>query len=334
MKILFLTHNSEYSYGARCFWGLEQAVKKYTECISAGPGYPDHKESELIQQTVERLMPDADWVFDNREGSFIIPKKRDYKVCTQISDMQGKWSHKILGPLNWANFLKKTNYDLIFGTYSEIHGTGEVPDLFNRILGERYVWLPVSVDPDELKPLPDKIYDITYLGSLGLPTYPMRTDMYQKIERIAQRNRFRLLRKTGTSKIASQPASQPYSIDIRTLRGMGYYGEDYYRVLGQSRVFITDVSKYRYPVEKQFDARSCGCCVLSDEPAGAEDLGFKNGADYIKTNIKDWEKDLLWVLGDSDLVKKIGENARKLILGKHTHDIRAKQLIGTLEKNL
>ena len=327
MKILFLTHNSEYSYGARWCWGLEQAAKKHAECISAGLGYLDHIMNESTQQTIDRLMPDVDWVFDNREGSFVVPEKRSYKICTQINDLHGKVSHKIYGPLNWANFLKKTNYDLIFGVYSEIHGTDEVPDLFSRILGERYVWLPFSVNPDELKPLPDKMYDVTYLGSLGLPTYPMRTDMYQKIDRIAQRNGIRLLKGT----IASKIGSQPYPTDIRTLKGMGYYGEDYYRVLGQSRVFITDVSRFRYPVEKQFEVRSCGCCMLSDEPAGAESLGFRDGVDYVKTDIKNWERDMTRTLDNPDVITKIGENARKLILSRHTHDIRAKQLVKYLK---
>lgn len=328
MKILFLRRNGEGLVGAPGkYHEFEQEVGELAECRWAGEGWPSYKPNESMDETVKRVMPDADWVIDSDDG-FELQVDRGYKVGAFISDLHGKWNKDAATPASFVRLINSTGYDAVFLKYLYVYGTSASPDIFLEGLRSKVFFLPWSVDPDKFKPLEPKEWDVTFLGradDLGV-LYPLRVRLWKEggLRRFCDARGLRLLR--GRS-----PKGKTYDRKISTLEDRFWVGRRYAEALGRTRFFIFGSSRHNYPLQKYFEGMASGCVVVADEPGGAEELGFVDGESYVEIDGDNWRQRLDYFIKHSGAAKRVADNGRKLVLRAHSHEVRAKEFVSMLE---
>lgn len=270
-------------------------------------------------------MPDADWVID-RDDDLHNPKpskrKRGYKVGLFTSDLHGKWSYGLDNPVAFTELINSAGYDAIFMRYKLVYGTHHRPDVvWDRLKPDVY-FLPWSVDDNLFKPSRKKPIDVASIGST-YNCYPLRKEINEGIYYICRGKRLLL---------KNAPRGKTFERGISDLSKDYLVGGDYAKALGDTRIFITGCSIYRYPLQKFFQATAAGCMLLSNEPATAKELGFINDETYFEIDEKTWEQCLRYFLDNPSEVKKIARAGRKNTLMNHTHDTRAKEFIEILSQ--
>jgi len=326
LRILFLRRRGEKTIAAgRHYHELEQEVGKLAECLWAGKGWPLYREGELFEETVERVMPDADWVVD-RERSMPIPNNRNYGVACYLSDLHGRGSAGIRNdPQAHVDFVNQLGYDAAFLKYEEIYSFYVNPRIFLDELKPKTFFLPWSVDEEEFKPDKQKNWDIAFIGSTRGRVYPLRSMLERSLPAFCRDRGLRLLFSRRTNVQTSFTNQQLYDHPDY------YFGPRYADALSKTRFFIFGCSIFRYPLAKYFESMAAGCVVFANEPASAEKLGFIDGKTYVSISEKNWEDRLDYYLRHQEEADDIATNARKLIIEKHTHKIRAKQFMKYLK---
>jgi len=324
MRILFLTERSDNNVGVFNYHGLEMAIGELAECKWAGPGWPLHRLGESVSETVKRVMPDADWVVCPRETLVDVTHSR-FKTCIMVTDLHGKWNWGLNSPTQFAETLKNAGYDMVFSRYREVHGCKCSPQLFQQVLGDRFRWLPWSMDEDYYYRFKgDPEYDLLFLGSVHPNIYPLRHSIVSNITEFCRRNKL-------SSYTGNGIGIPVWKAKIDQLEKKGYpVGSNYARLMGQSRATLFGNSKFRYPLQKNFEVRAAGCLAVSDAPAGAEELGFKAGVDYLEVSPRNWMDELLYYLNNWSEGMKIADAGRRLFLERHTHRIRAQEVVEAL----
>ena len=243
------------------------------------------------------------------------PQERNFKVCGRVSDMH-HFQDKFW---NWLNDL---DVDLLFFAYPEYSHTNKA------------VWLPWSVDPNYYYPR-EKKHDVAVLGACG-KSYPLRASINGNIVKLCKENKWRLLKPPsasyGTSPHTPIGSAEKMSIRAYDDGGSVLVGGRYAEAMGASDVVLTGTSIYKYPIKRVFEALSSGCVLMSNDPNGADSLGLKDGENYLRITRGNWMQRLEWVLTHQEEMRKIQENGRKLVLERHTHNIRVKQMVEAMSK--
>ena len=324
MNILFLGDIIKDNFGGPYTqYEFEQTVGKYAACKYAGEGFPDHVAGETMNETVRRVMPDADWVIDDDKSYHIRkPKNRSYKVGVFINDLHGKHLYGIKNPVKWANMIMSADYDGVFMRHPLLYGTSYQPDVVSRILGGKAHWVPHSVNIDKFYKRGEVKYDVAFIGAT-YDCYPLRKIIYDNIFYVARG--YRVLRggmaPGGVIKKNSSKPGDHYLV-----------GDDYAEALGSTRILIFDCSIYRYPLMKFFEGAASGCLVMSDAPSLGERLGFKHRETMVEVNLQNWEEALQFFLDNPDEAKKIADAGMKNTRKNHSHAIRSRQFVGLLKE--
>ena len=130
MRLLFLRHKGFDCVGAPgTYHDFEQAVGKIATCKWAGGGWPLHRENEPLDVTVNRVMPDVDWVID-KDAGFKAPKDKTYRMGHFTSDLHGKSICGVHTPQGLLELMNRSNYDTLFMKYKHIYGADCKPDIF------------------------------------------------------------------------------------------------------------------------------------------------------------------------------------------------------------
>ena len=318
-RILFLTRYGEHLVGApSTYHGFEQAVGKQATCKWAGKGYPDYKEGESMGETVSRVMPDADWVIDDKNRFQKLEQGRNYSVAVMISDLHGKHSHGIGTPRGFCDLINDCGYDAVFSKYEKVHGTGFNADIFKERLRVPFHSLPWSVDTGKFTG-GEKTVDVTFIGAIGKP-YPLRTAMYDGVYYAARG--YKVVRETS-------PKGRTFDRTFNSYPD-SYVGTRYSDLLNQTRIMLFGCSKFRYPVQKYFESMASGCLILSDQPSSAKTLGLRDRETYVDVNINEWEYELNKYLEDVEACAKIADNARRYAHTHHSHLVRAAEFVEML----
>lgn len=325
MRILFLRGRGVGKIGAPMkFHQFEQAVSKIATCEHAGSGWSLYRRGETLDQTVQRVMPDADWVLDRERRYEKFSVNRCYKIGAYLSDLHGRYSLDIYEPLDQISYVNKFGYDAAFLKYKYIHGSTCSSNIFLKKLKPKVLFLPWSVNPEEFKPLKNKRWNIAFIGTLGNPeVYPLRHEIWNNLPTYYTGRKLKVLMKTRPTKaqLISRAKGNPKF----------FVGRKYADALGRTRFFIFGCSIYRYSLIKFFEAMSAGCTVFADAPSSARELGFVDGVTYVGINRNNWQTKVEYHLNNPGDARKIALNARKLILRKHSHEIRAKQFLKMLK---
>ena len=323
MKILFLRGNGGDFVGApRTYHGFEQAVGKIAGCRWAGRGWPLHRPNESMDMTVKRVMPDADWVIDKDNG-FKVPKNRGYRVGYMASDLHGKASFKVGTPRGFVKLINSSPYDAVFLKYCEVHGVNCAPDIFLTDLKAKTLFLPWSVDPKEYYPR-EKTIDVAFLGTHGR-RYPIRKSLWKGLPTFCGKHQLELL-------MRSNPPGKTFKRYIPRLLDEGYFvGDRYRKALGGARIFVFGCSQFRYPLQKFFEVMASGALVMSNAPASADKLHFKDGLNFVNISKDNWREKLLYYTTHREEAEEIAMRGRETVLKYHTHDVRANEFLEMLK---
>ena len=319
MRVLFLTRYGEHVVGApSTFHGFEQAVGKIVDCKWAGTGYVDHEEGENVDETVQRIMPDADWVIVDKNTLLPAKQLRNYRVGVFLSDLHGKYSHGLRTPKAFLDHLNTLNYDAFFLKYMEVHGTEFDPYLFKEGLNGDVYHLPWSVDCDRFQPKKKQV-DVTFIGAVG-KVYPLRQSMWSGVHSACKG--YKVVRETS-------PRGRTFERDTRTLNHR-YVGDAYSDLLNDSRIVLLGSSIYRYPVQKYFEASASGALILADSPSTAKYLEFVDGKTFFEVNVESWRDRLQHCLDNPSVVRAVSSYGLNTTVTHHSHKTRAKQFIEML----
>jgi len=338
MKILVITANAINFIGADTLSYFDLELGKQADCIYAGPGYPSHKAGEHTDETVRRLYGNdvPDWVY----GS-VDKRKKGYKTAGRIIDMHRQMDAKI-------ERINEQNYNHMFFYYryckygSQTRNLGEWTEIEPNYWWDRVTcgksWLPWSYEPKIFYPSDEEPeYDVTLLGDVGFPVYPLRTTIYNELPKLCEENSWRCLlgiRVPGKFTL-EEPSPRRKSVVLADpeLRTRYKVGEDYAEALRRSRVFIFGTSIMKYPVKKWFEGMGSGACILADEPSMADELGFVDGHNYVKINKDNWKDKLQYVLENEKTRKNIARRAVKTAQSRHTHKVRVGEMLKILESH-
>ncbi len=305
MNVLWLTRKGEdFCCAPRTRHEFEQAVAKITNSVFIGQGWEGYIPGESIMDSVNRVMPDVDWVID-RDNNLLEGKPQEVRVGHFISDLHAKWHYKVSTPQGHIDMLNRVGYKAIFMRY--------VSDVYREKLLPNAYWVPWSVSPDRHYRRQHAMYDAASMGNPSPAFYPLRKLMMEEMARIEDRYRT-LWRTAPVGKTFERPKDDEYD-----------------RILGSTKIHIFDCSVYGYPLQKFFESMASGCLVMSTKPMGAESLGFLDGRTYIEVNEDNWKNNLHYYLMHQGEAKKIADRGMKMVRKYHTHGVRAEQFVRYLQ---
>jgi len=158
------------------------------------------------------------------------------------------------------------------------------------------------------------------MGTVG-NCYPLRKEIWENLYYAARGHR--ILRQEA-------PRGRTYDRDVATLQDSFLVGEDYRKALGETRILLFGCSVYRYALQKFFEGSASGCLVVSNAPAMAKRLGFKDKETYMKVDSFDWEDTIKYLLDNPDVVTDVARRGMRNVVKNHTHKVRARQFVEML----
>jgi len=291
----------------------------------AGPGWPLHQSKESIAATVDRVMPDADWVISPFRVE--TPKKRKFKIATILSDIHG--DHKLkFSPKKLVNYLNRGEWDSYFMTYTRIGGTMVPQNFYLKTLNAPIFHLAPCIDPKIFKPSDEyKQFDVTSLGAVESHVYPIRFDIAYKLPKLAEKHGWKIL-------LGNRPPGKSYNRDITRLLKLGYIvGPKYVEALQKTKVFIFGTSIFLYPLIKFCEAMATGALAMSNPPLTMEELHYIPEWNFVPINRRNWDARLEYFITHSGEREEIAANGLDTVLKYHTLEIRAEQWKKFLEEH-
>ncbi|MCF6409161.1 glycosyltransferase [Pseudalkalibacillus salsuginis] len=181
---------------------------------------------------------------------------------------------------------------------------------------QQMIWLPHHVPGHIFTEynLPKEI-NLLMLGSMIEHLYPLRVHLFNTL---SKRTDFLYVQHPGYRNLPSNAKAMT--------------GENYAKLLNRAKIFLTCDSIYKYPVLKYFESLACGTLLLASGSKELQDLGFIDGETFIEINDHDVLEKVNVNLKNESRRNRIVSKGKRLIQQKHTTEVRAKELIGHIER--
>lgn len=337
VNILYVTENFKDTVRQDALYYLEQEVGKLANCRWAGRGWSEHKPNEVMDITVQRIMPDADWVIYSifgaivRRDLIIIPPKenRNYKVAAYTVDLHRK-------PSRFVNWLNQLGLDATLMTTTRLGKqvkrgitlSSISHDYYIKNLNMPFFHMAPCINPKIYKSSSDqKRFDIAFLGATTIRHYPLRHLIWEELPDLASRNKWKVL-------IKNTPPGLAVDKKISALLGGGYFvGWKYADALAHSKIFIFGTSVFKYPLMKFYEGMACGACVMADVPVSAEELHLIPDWNFVAINEDNWKEKLEYYMKHDAEREEIAQRGYETVMKYHTAEVRAKQLVPFLEEH-
>ena len=314
----------------------EQAIAKIADCAWAGHGHELHISGENINDTVNRVLPGADWaiVNDVAQIRFYYPVRFSEKRICKIAYITGDvyWNPPVAASRynrgNWDVFLMgQTRLDTYIPSSTNRIPQKADPDFYFKHLNAPIFHSAHSINPEWYKPLDrEKEYDVCFLGAHS-QYYPLRVPIWNQLPRLAKRNKWRVL-------VRGSPPGTSYLRKIDVLLKEGYIvGKKYAETLALTKIFIFSSGGSKLAVKKYYEGMASGACVLADTPMCAEELHFEPGVNFVEINKKNWKDKLKYYLKHDEEREEIARRGYETAMKYHTNDVRARQLVDFLEEH-
>ncbi len=265
----------------------------------------------------------------NRSQDENLNYPRSYRIGAYLSDihaMRGMGVTMQDGPRGVIRFVNKIGYDAVFMKAMYYCNSEHPDDMFLKGLKPVVYFLPYSVDTDLFKPA-EKTMDLAMIGSIG--KRPLRRMFADKLPAFCS--------KRGLSSIIAPQRTSPIpgrsgfnAVKVENWEGI-YVRSKYAEVLGKTRFLVFCSGRRLYPIQKYFEGMAAGCVCVADRPSSAEELGFVDGENYVEVTRGNWESQLDFYVRNPLVAERIAVNGRKLVLERHTHDIRAQEFVSLLK---
>jgi len=299
MKIRFITPDTSDVIGHDSQAYFEREVKRQ---VGTFKGEPDWVFAWYLSSAPSTLK-----LFTSNKPH--IPNDRSYKVTGRVSDLHHY-------PRKFVEWLNGIDVDLLLFSYQN--------DYYWKNIKAEKAWLPWSYEPSIYYPTKNFRYDVSFLGSTEKWAYPLRWEINRELPPLCKKQGWRLL----------QRPRPPFLWSIKKLSNHPTYlvGKRYAEALRSSKVTILTSSVFKYLTKKWVQSLGSETCVLADAPHKAEELGLKEGENYININMENWQSKLRWILDNEGERHRIAQNGLRLAQERHTHEVRAKEMLEILRK--
>lgn len=329
LKILYFTAKADPLYASN--WSMVYALKKYADVKYFGPEWPPwweiHRKpfepkSIDVQSVIARLYPGdyPDVVLTWGPHTFgLLPSLKNFETarCLRVVWLQ-ELANDIMRPEVYA-LLSSGGVDLVLKSH-DYPSTSQWGARLDK-LNVPVEWYPFSVDPEIFydRKLP-RIHDVCNIGQMTTQNYPIRYAMHQ------------MFKDQSEIKYFSSPTKY-------------LLGEEYARAICQSKIFATDCSSHRFEVPKLTEAMGCNALLMCNTPRSADVLGMKAGTNYVDfeehamqasdVNRQKVRNTIRYYLDNWESEgRRIAQNGYELVHSRHTHDVRAKDIISRISKYL
>lgn len=313
MKILWLRVDRSTRVSGHLFDAIQNEVSKLADVKFITRSYDGHIFNFVKDAVEKRNIPpllndinpeDYDIVFTDSIFAFTTENWKRFSNVPTVSlfeDQHNDFTRK---------YIRDTFDEFGFSHYLVRYR--DATDKYNPYLRKRPVyWFPHSI-PHELfhdYRLP-KTTDVLQVGRLTRP-YPFRVKIYKALKGQSYYRRIERPEETDGKKWP--------------------IGEDYAKLLNESKISFSTRLEHGYPVLKYFEIPACNCLLMANSVPEMKDLGFIDGETYVeltdKSNIR---KEVEYYLKHEDERLKISNAGFHLIHNKHTTELRAKQFIAIM----
>lgn len=330
LKVLSLTHDCHNEVVDYTTSVEDELSKLVTWMEWAGPGYPLHRRGESVNQTVKRVMPDADWILG--WGPWDEPpleRQRSYRFATLLADIH--WNYALGGgPDRIVELIKRNGYDAVITVIKRLAKAGGYPDLYDidpdyyiHHLSIPILHQPCCINPAVFRDLGLKRdYDAMFLGAAQPKFYPLRYEIISGLPPFSKEHNLKIF--IGDT----PPETRQFEKDIPTLIRQGHVvGERYVEYLNRARCFLFDTSVLRYTVYKFVESQACGALCMSDEPLDGDAIHLVPEENYVVISRENWHDRLLEVLGDDEKRRRIARAGYYSTMQYNTAAVRAEALL-------
>lgn len=329
MKILYFTAKNDPLFASN--WSMVYTLEKYANVKYFGPDWPTWWETNRkpfepksidVPSIIEMLYPGdyPDVVLTwgpHTMGLFPMLKNFEEAKCLRVMWLQ-ELANDIMRP-EVSGLISSGGVDLVLKSH-DYHNTSEWGARLDK-LDVPVEWYPFSIEPELFYDRKlERIYDVCNIGQMTTQNYPIRYAMHEMLK--------------------DQSEIKYFSSPTRYL-----LGEEYANAICQSKIFATDCSSHRFAIPKLMEAMGCNSLLICNPPRSADVLGMKAGVNFVdfkesamqasdvnRQNIKDT---ILYYLDNWESEgRKIAQKGYDLIHSRHTHDIRAKDIIDRIAKYL
>ena len=328
---------------------MAYALSDYADVKFYGPGFPGCVTSKELRagrkinvpEVIKKLYPGdyPDMVIqrDPHMGGLFYSLK-DFHRARCLRAMRIIDLHNVLGIKNVHQYLQGGNIDIALRTASL-----ETNTIWGKMLketGVKVLLYPFSVDASVFydRGLPKK-YDVTNIGVMPYGYYPLRRRIHEyftdKVPYDIKRDQDYAKSGFKQRTVVKKDIKYHYS----TAHGINYSKE-----INRSKIFATGIGSIGSGgvMQKFFEVLACNTLLLSNVPRDAKVLGFIPGVNFAgidcypkaRSEVRDevFLKPIRYFLSHPGKAQAIAKRGHDLVHSKHTHEIRAKEIINKLSK--
>ena len=123
-------------------------------------------------------------------------------------------------------------------------------------------------------------------------------------------------------------------IDKKYIKGKFIQNEELHKFYSSCKILLNDhwkdMREWDFPSNRLFDALACGTFVISDKIPSAETIFDNSIITY--ENIEDLNEKINYYLSHEDERVKIANKGKKIVLEKHTFDMRVNEILEALKR--
>jgi hypothetical protein len=259
-----------------------------------------------LKKSYDFILTDANFAFkDEPWGEIKTPRGMI------IQDLHYNKKDPKENPYLQVQIAKRQHWDIVFHRFRY-----PIMEWFPELAKmSKLVWLPHCIDVDMFKDRNiDKKYDVLMAGWHFDEYYPYRHKAHELLKDMDYYTEIERPPEIGHKDNSRWPVAGDFST-----------------VLNQSKICITDGLKHNYVILKYYEMAASNTCIFSNWFDELADVGFKPNENMVVMNFDDLNGQIRWWLEHDKEREKIAENAYKLVMSRHTADIRAKEILEAIK---
>lgn len=241
MKILYLCKKETYDTKmSRVRFDGMAAIAKQADVIYAGNGWPNYDETKTVQENIHSIYG------EDKPDLIVVYKPENFKGFAQV-DVPTCMRYNEMWPVKeWTKEILDYKLDLIIA-----HHLNDIPK-YDHISGVTFAHVPHSAEQTVFKDYhEDKKFDLLFTGATSRKHYPFRG----RLLGIVQKHLVPVI----NCRVLGHPGGS-----LTKVRGL--IGEEYAKLINQSKITITCSSAYKYRLGKYVEIPMCASMLAGDLP--------------------------------------------------------------------